>query len=225
MTDVRQRNAIRAYCAARQIDTLVHFTRLENLAGILADGLLPRSTLERQARSVVFNDEIRTDGHKDAVCLSISFPNYKMFYRLSHTDPAVTWAVLSLRADVLWELDCAFCWANAACNAIRKLPLAKLRYPLSLAKMFADPCATTGISRKACDIPDSHPTNPQAEVLAFSRIPLTYITGLCFKDQGGRSKFVILRRMGLPVEVNSAYFRPRSDWQVWQPSPETNPGE
>jgi len=81
MSDTRRRDAIRAYCAARRIDTLIHFTRLENLAGILADGILPRSAPGGQARRVIFNDGVRIDGHKDAVCLSVSFPNYKMFYK------------------------------------------------------------------------------------------------------------------------------------------------
>src|SRR5436190_20996431 len=115
MSDTNRRNAIRTYCAARRIDTLVHFTRLENLAGILADGILPRATLETASRRVIFNDDIRTDGHKEAACLSVSFPNYKMFYKYRSADQTATWTVLLIQAEVLWELDCAFCWANASC--------------------------------------------------------------------------------------------------------------
>jgi hypothetical protein len=86
MTDTKRRDMIRAYCATRRIDTLVHFTRLENLVGILAEGILPRSTLEGRPSGVIFNDDIRTDNHKEAVCLSISFPNYKMFYKYRQAD-------------------------------------------------------------------------------------------------------------------------------------------
>lgn len=69
MTAETRREAIRTYCAARRIDTLVHFTRLENLAGILTEGILPRLTLEERSVQVIFNDAIRMDRHRDATCL------------------------------------------------------------------------------------------------------------------------------------------------------------
>jgi hypothetical protein len=225
MTDTRRRDAIPAYCASRRIDTLVHFTRLENLASVLADGLVPRSVLEGQARRAIFNDGLRTDGHKDAVCLSVSFPNYKMFYKCRLADQAATWAVLLIRADVLWELDCAFCWVNAACSAISRLPLAVLKDSSSLEKMFADQCGVSGISRAACAIPDCYPTNPQAEVLAFSRVPLSYVTAICFNDQRGRSEFQVPHGSRIAVDVKPAYFSARSDWQVWNQGPEASSGE
>lgn len=226
MADTSRRDVIRAYCAARRIDTLVHFTRLANLAGILADGILPRSALEEQGRRVNFNDDIRTDGHKDAACLSIGFPNYKMFYKYRSGDQAATWAVLLIRADVLWALDCAFCWANAACSAIRRLPLAVLKDPSSLAKLFADPCEVSGISRAACAIPDCYPTNPQAEVLAFSGVPLTYVTAACFKDEASRSRVPTPSSKAIAVDVKPAYFNARCDWNVWRKQgAETSSGE
>lgn len=225
MTDTRRRKAIRAYCAARRINTLVHFTRLENLSAILVDGILPRLALEGQARRVIFNDDIRTDGHKDAVCFSIGFPNYRMFYKYRSADQAATWVVLLIRADVLWELECAFCWANAACTAINRLPLAVLKDSSSLAKMFADQCESMGISRAACGIPDCYPTNPQAEVLAFSRVPLSYVTAACFRDQASRSRFPTPGGTHIVVDVKPAYFNARSDWQVWKQGAEASSGE
>jgi hypothetical protein len=225
MTDTRRRDAIRAYCAARHIDTLVHFTRLENLAGILADGILPRSALERQARRFLVNDDIRTDGHKDAVCLSISFPNYKMFYKYRLADQGATWVVVLIRADVLWELDCAFCWANAACAAISRVPLAVLNDLSSLEKMFADQCEVSGISRPACAIPDCYPTNPQAEVLTISKVPLSYVTAACFKDHASRSKFQTPHSLRLVIDVKPPFFSARSDWQVWKRVAEASSGE
>jgi hypothetical protein len=216
---------IRAYCAARRIDTLVHFTRLENLAGILADGILPRLTLEGRVGQVIFNDDIRADGHKDAVCLSVSFPNYKMFYKYRLAHQTATWAVLLIRADVLWELDCAFCWANAACSTISRLPLAILKDSSSLVKMFADRCEVAGISRAACDIPDWFPTNPQAELLAFAQVPLSYVTAAYFQEQGGRSKFQPPHGTPLTVGVRPVYFSARCDWQVWKQVVEPSSGE
>ena len=222
MTDTRRRDVIRAYCATRGIDTLVHFTRLENLAGILTDGILPRLTLERQAKRVIFNDDIRTDRRKDAVCLSVSFPNYKMFYKYRVADQTATWVVLLIRADVLWELDCAFCWANAACSTISPLPLDVLKHPSSLQKMFAAQCEVSGISRATCAIPDCYATNPQAEVLAFSGVALKYVTAACFKDPVGRSKVLIPDGKRIVVDVKPTYFNARSDWEAWKQGAEAS---
>lgn len=225
MTNTMRRDAIRTFCALRRIDTLVHFTRLENLAGILADGILPRSALEGQSWRVIFNDDIRADGHKDAVCLSIGFPNYKMFYKYSSADPAATWVVLLIRVDVLWELECAFCWANAASSAIRRLPLVVLKDSSSLAKMFTDQCQVAGINRASCGIPDGYATNPQAEVLALNGVPLSYITTVCFKDQLSQFKLPTPSSTPIIVDVKPSYFNARSDWQVWKHSPEKSSGE
>jgi hypothetical protein len=174
---------------------------------------------------VIFNDGIRTDGHTDAVCLSISFPNYKMFYKYRQADHAAKWAVLLIRTDLLWESDCAFCWTNAACSSISKLPLSVLKDSSSLEKMFADQCEVSGISRAACAVPDSYPTNPQAEILAFSGVPLSYVTAACFKDQGDRSSFQSPHRSRFVVDVKPTYFSARSDWQMWKQGAENSSGE
>ena len=73
---------IQQICEERGITTLIHFTRIENLQNILQEGLLGRSFLEERRQEFLFNDNDRADGHKEAVCLSISFPNYQMFYRI-----------------------------------------------------------------------------------------------------------------------------------------------
>ena len=225
MTESNRRATIRAYCAARQIDRLVHFTRLENLAGIFAHGLLPRSVLEKRRGQAIFNDGYRADHRKDAVCLSVCFPNYKMLYKLRQADQNATWAVLQIRPDVLWELDCAFCWANAACSTISNLPPAILRAPSSLERMFADRCEVSDISRMQCDILDSYPTNPQAEVLVFSGVPLSQIVAVYFQDDRGRSRFLPPQGIPITVGICTAYFNPRNDWQTWKRATEATSGE
>jgi hypothetical protein len=73
-------NEIRAFVAERQIEYLVHFTRIENVTSILQYGLLPRDQLEKilgpLSRQVIVNDHQRFDEHQNASCLTISFPNY-----------------------------------------------------------------------------------------------------------------------------------------------------
>ncbi len=69
----------------RNIRNLIHFTRAENLLGIIENGLLPRDCLD--ADTCIFNDEYRYDQCEDAVCTSIEFPNYKMFFSLRNAHP------------------------------------------------------------------------------------------------------------------------------------------
>lgn len=65
----------------RQIDRLYHFTQAENLSNIFRYGLLPREILENEEIDSCFNDDYRFDNCLNAVCMSIEFPNYKMFYK------------------------------------------------------------------------------------------------------------------------------------------------
>jgi hypothetical protein len=225
LIDTKRRDEIRAYCAARRIEKLVHFTPLENLAGILVDGILPRLVLESRAQPVFFNDGTRADGRKNAACLSISFPNYKMFYKYRQADRSAVWAVVLIRADALWELDCAFSWVNAACSAIRNLRAAQLKSPSSLALMFAEQCKVSGVRRSLCRIPESFPTNPQAEVLVYRGVPPSYLTAACFQDESDRSNFSRTEGRSLRVGIEPDYFGARCDWEIWKQIDEASRGE
>jgi hypothetical protein len=147
-----------------------------------------------------------------------------MFYKYRFADRSVTWAVLLIRSEVLWDLDCAFCWANAACSAISQLPLAVLKEVASLQKMFADGCEVSGVARASCAIPDSYPTNPQAEVLVFCGVPLSYITAAYFYDSDGRARFSP-QPTALTVGVNRTYFDARRDFRIWKQVAEPSSGE
>lgn len=64
---------IQRICIEQKIETLVHFTRSQNLSSILQRGLLGRSVLEDQSYDIrpQYNDSYRLDGYKEAICLSI----------------------------------------------------------------------------------------------------------------------------------------------------------
>jgi hypothetical protein len=92
--------------------------------------------------------------------------------------------------------------------------------------MFADQCEVSGISRLTCRIPDRFPTNPQAEVLVFSRVPMAYITAAYFQDLAGMSKYAPAKEgVSLTVGVESEYFKPRCDWRVWKHVSEPSAGD
>ena len=68
-----------SFLYSRGVTDLVHFTHLGNLPGILDAGLLPRATLDQTGAQYSGTDNLRLDG-KNAVNLSITNPNIKMFY-------------------------------------------------------------------------------------------------------------------------------------------------
>lgn len=61
------------------IEYLVHFTRMENLNGILEYGLKTRQSLENEKVNFYFNDSTRFDNFTNTISLSVTSPNYQMF--------------------------------------------------------------------------------------------------------------------------------------------------
>jgi hypothetical protein len=209
-----------SFCRTHNITSLVHFTHVNNLASILLQGLLSRNALERlpTERRPKFNDEFRIDGCKEAVCLSISFPNYKMFYPLSHENPS-EWVILLLDASILWELDCAFCHENAASNNVRFIPLPDRKNFQALARMYTD--HPTNV-RSKLHIPDYYPTHPQAEVLVFDAIHPRYIRSVHFSNINILNQWQDYQLPnGSPlIKYDVQYFSPRCDWADWKANPD-----
>ena len=214
---------IHQICQERAIKTLCHFTRIENLPSILQQGLLGRSLLETSGQKFLFNDDNRSDGHKEAVCMSISFPNYQMFYakrkekekneRISDSQ----WIILLLDAKMLWELDCAFCQNNAARKAISRALLEDRKKPDALESMFG---TFYDIKHQDLSIPQYYTTHPQAEILVFDPIPVRYIKEihvLC--DDPAIEKWLpgnIRANYEISWTKTNSYFKPRPDWERWK---------
>ena len=185
---------IQQICEERDIHFLCHFTRAENLDSILQQGLLGRSALEESGQDFLFNDPDRVDGQENAVCLSVSFPNYLMFYKIRDRSRGEgvsdsQWAVLLLEPSVLWKFECAFCQENAAAGVILNIPLEDLKTPEAFENMFiGDYTDNSGrrILRDSLKIPENYPTHPQAEVLVFDPIPTQYIKAICFENADAR---------------------------------------
>lgn len=173
------KNIVRDY----EIRGLVHFTRLENLPSILEHGLIARENISSEA---IFNDKHRFDGRRDTVSLSISFPNFKMFYKYRQ-EMQGKWCVLGLHPSVLWELDSLFCQFNAADNRISSMTDEQLALPQSLIKMFLD--QEGELSRAENKLKCYDPTDPQAEVLVKDTIPPHYITGVIFPDAPSKKQY------------------------------------
>lgn len=193
----------------REIRHLCHFTRAENLRAILTDGLTPRMFLD--GKLAIFNDEFRYDRCENAVCTTIEFPNYKMFYQLRCANPGAEWAVLLLDAQILIDYECAFCQTNAGSATSYTIPLEDRIGAEALASLYAP--IVEGVWRSPF-IPMSFPTSPQAEVLVFDVITANYIEAVYFENAAALLKFNDLRR-SFNMSVDTDWFGPRADYKLW----------
>lgn len=202
---------IQEFAAERGIKALFHFTRIENLDSILRHGLLTRSQCVEQNCRAVFNDAYRIDA-TDAVCASISFPNYKLFWPFRCDTRGAEWVVIVLHASVMWESSSAFCTANAASAAVTAKPLEE-RTGLAALKLMFEDFGTT--ARADLGIPNHYTTNPQAEVLLLEGAPRKYIGGVVVPTQAIKAKLEAAFP-GLQLKLNGGYFGARRDHGHWK---------
>lgn len=213
----RRAQQIAEFCKSRNITEICHFTRIENLKGILSEGLLPRATLESRpaAKLPIFTDELRLDRQRNASCLSISFPNYKMFWqkrKLSGDDNL--WVVVLYDYSAITRHNCAFTTQNAAANI--HSDLASRNTVDHLAELFGD---FGTIRRNDLRIPANYPTNPQAEVLAFEMIPAKYVKKVIFFSQIRAEKWLGESHLIYPLNrysYNGGMFTYRMDFAFWK---------
>lgn len=203
---------IKKILSERNIDCLMHFTQAENLPGIFEYGICPRADLSEE--EAIFNDEYRFDNCENAVCTSIEFPNYKMFYSLRVNNPGVDWAICVISAAAMVDFDCAFCEMNAGSKSMYSMPLAERMGSRALQNLFKD--VSDGRRRSDLGIPDCFPTNPQAEVLVFDTIPVGYITHVLFENAAAMKKYKKYIPNNIEAVVNQNYFGPRMDYKMWQ---------
>ena len=204
---------IQAFVVERQIKFLFHFTRLENLTSILARGLYPRGECAERGITAITNDGYRLD-YTDAICLSVGFPNYKMFYGLRKDSPGTQWAVVALRPDVLWLKDCAFCRENAAKAAVTDIPVAHRKGLAAFRTLFDD---FEDKQRASLNLPPEYPTHPQAEVLVFEHIGPESIIGAVFNDIAFRDQY-LAKGTAYQFKYIPDLFKGRVDYMHWRRS-------
>ncbi len=213
---IEHKEQLKDFCSQRNITTVIHFTRIQNLQNILEKGLLDRHSLENspRAQEFFFNDPARYDECREANCMSISFPNYRMFYKLSHSNQD-DWIILLLKSDVIWKLDCAFSLENASSKHALRVPLEKRRQISQFEKMFSD---YNHVKRQSLGIPDYYTTNPQAEVLIFELISSSYIKEVHFYTLAAMQRWIMEHPGSYPQKMvyNQTFFSPRSDWEYWR---------
>lgn len=204
-------NPIQEFAKERGIKALMHFTRLSNLTSILQRGLVMRDTLVLEDNNGALNDQYRHD-HTNAICLTIGFPNYKMFWGLRRDNPGTDWVIVALSPSVLFELPCAFCVTNAAAARVSLIPIEQRMTIDAFRAMYADfddkPRAQLGLTNDL-------PTNPQAEILVQADIPPQHIFGVSVLNAAMKAK-VEGAHPGVTVRVHDHLFSGRSDHAYWK---------
>ena len=211
---IEYKNKIKEFLKNKNIVSIFHFTKLSNLESILKYGILSRKKLEEENIPYVFNDNERYDCMKMATCCSISFPNYKLFYRFQQIYNNDNWVVIELSPNILVDLLCVFCKTNAAKKVITETNINSFREILNikyLEELFKN---TDDANREILQIPNNYPTDPQAEVLVLNSIDVKYINKIYCKNieiiKKYRNNYAEYN-----FEIKMDLFGPRMDYQYW----------
>ncbi len=180
-----RKKGIESFARELGIPHLVHFTRCENLAGILSHGLVSISTCDKQQLAFVRNDTDRWDGQPDGISLSVAFPNYRMFYKYRQIFNDADWAVLLISPRVLWEKDCAFYRHNAADARVSRQDRDRMKSLQSLRDMFAEDVGTREAWLRRFD-----PSDPQAEILVYETISPSCVEAVAFETREARARYI-----------------------------------
>ncbi len=164
---------IRLEVEARHIEHVLHFTQIDNLRGIAADGLLCRNALRSSGKAAWGSSRERWDGNDDAISLSLSAINQRMFKFKTHGMEHLGWVVLLLDRSVLWTHRCRYYPENASTSWLKKQTRrGVLEHPDSFFHMFS------GVEhRSKYRIPDHLPTDKGAEVQVLDPINQGHILG------------------------------------------------
>ncbi|CAN7509859.1 DarT ssDNA thymidine ADP-ribosyltransferase family protein [Variovorax sp. LjRoot290] len=199
---------IKEECEKRNIDRLLHFTPVDHLGSILKHGLLVPSACKANNVGMKPNDASRHDG-QDAICLSVEWPNWKLYWRFHLQDEKRPWALIQVRHSVLWEKRVCFNTTNAADNSMSSQTFAARQGVNKFLELFDD----WGNKKRAdLHISDHLPTNYQAEVLCLDTIEPRYFDAIYLDKQDAYNAY---KGAHGAIELNDFYFRPRRDWRHW----------
>lgn len=203
----------------RGITRLCHFTPLRNLVHIATgDGLLSTEQL-RESERAVFNqqDLERLDEHPDHISCSVEFPNvWYLRQRQRDTRGAdrlfPDWVCICIEPHHLWRDDSLFCPRNAAA-ARGRLVRGGVETFRSLYAELVDGAHGQQFTRTLERVPPC-PTDEQAEVLIYRRIPLDDVQTVVVIDEAqAKRTFIGLEQLGvspnrLPYAICPEFFDP-----------------
>lgn len=180
------------------------------MKNILKNGLEGRDQLDSSSTDYHYNDKWSDDNIKNGICCSISFPNYRMFYKYRDEAeaPHHKWAVIVLDPSVLWKKDCLFFPYNAADNLITKN-----NKIYDLEALFGD-LEGKNIKRASLPIPAHYTTDPQAEVIFTEKIDPSFFRYIYFSRK--RNSMYVISAEDIIIENNKISSRKEKEYTKTQ---------
>lgn len=172
----------------RNITRLFHFTHSDNLSSIITHGLIARDALNNEGIEYNYNDDVRLDGHLNANCLSISYPNAKMFFKYRNERQG-NWVLLEIKPTVLWEKDCSFYPTNAASNSVRFNDILSMKSVDAFNSMFSKQVFA---EERPNYLTSEYTTDVQAEILVCSKIEPSYFLNVYHPNKSSADHFYAL---------------------------------
>lgn len=204
--DAIETDGIKGIIRNREIGSLYHFSKIENLEAIVNQGLIPRGQLKEG--DYKYTDINRSDGFLNANCISVSFPQYRMFFIKRVQNPQQNWLILELSPEIILNKDSAFFERNAASRKVKSEIIENRKMATAFEKMFDDiEKLPTREERKP---PDNYPTDPQAEILVFNKIECSYIIAVHFANEEVMSQCK-KQLKGINAKVSPELFENRID--------------
>lgn len=211
---VNSMNELQWFAYNNHIEEFIHFTNERNLFSILNRGVLSRKVLQENNIPFEYNDEKRLDGMIDAVSLSITFPNYRMFYKYRYLKEKNNWVVITFNSHKILEYNCSFYKTNAACFSSYQYEKEERQNVDYFEEMFSD--WDPNHRRCELDLCSNETTNPQAEVMVFDAIPISCINRIVFQNEDQLKMYIpLLTKFGIEGVCGKYFFSPRRDYKFW----------
>lgn len=167
----------------RNISSLYHFSHLSNLRSVFKSGIISRQRLEEGGHRFHYNDELRLEGVRDAISLSLGEVNKKMLYKYSQGLRDRDWVIFKIKKELISgptqpSFDhrallkrAIFCHHNAASSAVRAISVEQRQKHQAFQAMFCgDNHQDSG----------DRPYDIQAEILYSGEIPVWFISDVIF---------------------------------------------
>ncbi len=171
---------------ARDITSVVHFTRVPGLVGVLASSAVKaRRSLPEQARLKYVYEENAPDRSRDVlwhdyINLSVTAINRRMFQFSERQHPGDHWVILEFDPEILGDPGVVFCTTNNAYEVAHRC--GGLR---GFEQMFAEkvPWGHYGCVCFRYGYKSNRTTDPQAEVLYPFELPLDHLHTITVRDE------------------------------------------
>ena len=154
----------------RNITKLIHVTNKKNLESILKHGLLSLTKLDEKGIDYEYNDPLRLENKRDAICLSVTDYNNFLFGSFQKKYPKNEYVVLEIDPKILLidGVDKVFCDYNAASKFSQ-------RSSSNMEIMFKDKLKRRAKIKTRSNKKSYEPTSYQAEILYCGTIEPKYI--------------------------------------------------